>query len=327
MYLKKKGLLLKRGETTKRAKAMGCESVTKLLPKCSLMLYGNLHQMAQLSFDLRDTMKHTLTLLLLTVLAAVAYPKAVNAQRWLHYEPETVELEGRLVIESKFGPPNYGEQPKTDQKVKIPVLMLPYRASMFPTAHGDNTNPVYSIRQIQLAFGDKTASYKNLIGKDVVVTGTLFKAHTGHHYTEVVLTIGSIRVKPAIQQPFDVCRVMTSYVNLQTHFRTSNSMLTEFRAVVGKEPTEKSFKHSESGLVISMAVKYEGPDAEKSPTYLTIGLAMSNKEEDVFEFTDNAEAATTRGQGWRFLSVEKHVVVGDKEHRFDLSCWNQKEMK
>ena len=271
------------------------------------------------------TMKHTLTLLLLTVVATVAFPKSVPAQRWLHYEPETAELDGQLVIQSKSGPPNSGENPKTEQKVKVPVLMLPYNVGMFPTADGDNTNPVYSIRQIQLAFVDNTMSYKNLIGKNVVVTGTLFKAHTGHHYTEVVLTVGSIQLRPAVQQPFDVCSVITSYSNPRVN--TSNSMLTQFRALVGEETTEKSFTYREAGLVISMAVRYERSDFQKELTYLTIGLAVSNKAVDVFEFTDSAQASTTRGEGWRFLSVEKSFIVGDTEHRFSLSCRNPKEIK
>lgn len=270
-------------------------------------------------------MKHTLTLLILTVLATVAFPQSVPAQRWLHYEPERVELDGQLVIQSKYGPPNYGEDPGTDQKVKVPVLMLPYRVSMFAPADGDNTNPVYSIRQIQLAFTDNTTSYKNLIGKNVVVTGTLFKAHTGHHYTQVVLTVGSIQLKPAVQQPFDVCSVMTSYSNPK--IRTSNYMLTQFRAVVGEEPTEKTAKYLESGLVVSMAVTYERSDSQKDLTYMMIGLAVSNKAEDVFEFTDRAVAATARGPGWRFLTAEKYVIVGDTEYRFSLSCWNPKEIK
>jgi len=58
----------------------------------------------------------------------------------------------------------------------------------------------------------------------------------------------------------------------------------------------------------------------ESPTYLKIGLAVSNKKEDVFDFTERVEAATRRRGGWGFLSVEKHVVVGDTEYRFRFSC-------
>ncbi len=138
-------------------------------------------------------MKHALTILVLMVLVAVANPTATQAQRWLSYEPQTVELHGKLVIQSKYGPPNYGEEPRTDQKVRIPVLVLRYPVSVRPSQEdGPNSEAVYRIKQIQLAFNDSGTTYRNLIGKNVVVTGSLFHAHTGHHYTDVVLKVRSI---------------------------------------------------------------------------------------------------------------------------------------
>jgi Domain of unknown function (DUF4431) len=143
-------------------------------------------------------MKHVLTILVLTVLTAVAHPTATQAQRWLSYEPETVELNGRLVIQSRYGPPNYGEDPKTDQKVKIAVLVLKNPVRVRPSqGDGYNSQPVYRTTQIQLAFIDSGTVYKNLIGKNVVVTGSLFHAHTGHHYTDVVLKVRSIERRSA----------------------------------------------------------------------------------------------------------------------------------
>ncbi len=141
-------------------------------------------------------MKKILTIVILATCAAVAYPNAVRAQRSLHYEPETVELEGKLVIQSKYGPPNFGEDPKTDQKVRIPVLVLKTPVNVLPIEGKDdgiNTEPVYRVRQIQLSFAVGETGHKKLIGKDVVVKGTLYRAHTGHHYTDVVLTVRSIK--------------------------------------------------------------------------------------------------------------------------------------
>jgi len=34
---------------------------------------------------------------------------------------------------------------------------------------------------------------KALVGRKVVATGTLFRAHTGHHHTKVLLTVNSRR--------------------------------------------------------------------------------------------------------------------------------------
>ena len=73
-------------------------------------------------------MKQTLTTLTLILVVVFAFAGATHAQRCLSYEPEVVELDGQLVVQSKYGPPNFGEQPKTDQKVQVPVLLLRERA-------------------------------------------------------------------------------------------------------------------------------------------------------------------------------------------------------
>jgi hypothetical protein len=42
----------------------------------------------------------------------------------LHYGPEKVTLIGKLVSRTFYGPPNYGENPKTDSKESQYVLLL-----------------------------------------------------------------------------------------------------------------------------------------------------------------------------------------------------------
>lgn len=265
-------------------------------------------------------MKHALTILILTVLAAVAHPTA-QAQCWLSYEPETVELDGRLVLQAKYGPPNYGEQPKTDQKVRIPVLVLENPVNVLPSQEiVYNSEPVYRTRQIQLAFIENDIPYKNLIGKNVVVTGSLFHAHTGHHYTDVVLNVRSIERRSVEyeRRRFNVCSIMTSEFNRRQRYATSNSMLTQFLAIVGDEATKKSFKHSASGLMINAAVEYL--DLNTRHSNIRIALAASAKEEDAFEAIDNAEAGTNYKRDWGPLYVRKQVVVGDVEYTFTLYC-------
>jgi uncharacterized protein YecT (DUF1311 family) len=148
-------------------------------------------------------MRHKLTFAIaIALLAVVQLEAAAQDRRWLSYEPATVELEGRLVTQLKYGPPNYGEQPKTDQKGKVPILVLtdPINVRGVP-GHFYNAESVEGIRQIQLAFINIAPVYKELIGKDVIVKGTLFHAHTGHHYTDVVLDVRSIEGKPSAGAP------------------------------------------------------------------------------------------------------------------------------
>jgi len=62
----------------------------------------------------------TITLFVLTLASA----SAAQDKHWLSYEPAVVALEGGLTEEWKYGPPSYGENPKTDAKVRVPVLIL-----------------------------------------------------------------------------------------------------------------------------------------------------------------------------------------------------------
>lgn len=272
-------------------------------------------------------MKHALTILVLTVLVVVAHPSATQAQRWLSYEPETVELDGRLVLQSRYGPPNYGEQPKTDQKVKIPVLVLKYRVSVLPSQEdGYNSKPVYNTTQIQLAFVDSGTAYHNLIGKNVVVTGSLFHAHTGHHYTDVILKVRSIERQSAAfaRRRFDVCSIVTSELDRRERYATSNSLLTQLLAIVGDETTTKSFKDSATGLIVNAAVKFQ--DVKNGPTLIRstirIALSVTHEEQDAFEAVDSAAAGTSYRRHRGELYVTKQVVVGDSVHTFTLSCSN-----
>jgi hypothetical protein len=54
------------------------------------------------------------------------------------------------------------------------------------------------IRRIQLVFHGEDRpyeKYKSLVGRRVDATGQLFGAHTGHHHTEVLLTV--VDLQPA----------------------------------------------------------------------------------------------------------------------------------
>lgn len=268
-------------------------------------------------------MKHTPTILFLIFLSAIAHSGVARAQRWLSYEPEIVELDGRLVIQPKYGPPNYGEDPKTDQKVRVPVLVLSERVNMIADrGDGFNAQPAYGIKQIQLAFIEGGIVYKNLVGQQVVVKGTLFHAHTGHHYTDVVMKVSSIERKPAGygRQPVGVCSILTSYFNPREGAPTSNFLLAEFRAPVDKEPTEKSFKLPETGLIINVAVDYAHSSGEDfKPEQIGMAMSVSDKEENAMYASDNVLVGTFYKRGW-YVYVSKQVVVGEVEHRLTLSC-------
>ena len=131
-------------------------------------------------------------LIILFVLIAVVHSANAQTQR-LSYEPATVELEGKVITEQKYGPPNYGQNPKTDQKVTVAILVLRDPIDVLATP-GDAVNTqVNGVTRIQLVFTDGKTVDKQLIGKDVLVKGKLFHSHTGHHYTDVLIDVSSIQ--------------------------------------------------------------------------------------------------------------------------------------
>jgi len=121
---------------------------------------------------------------------------AASGEKWLAYEPAVVELKGKLTIVPKYGPPNYGENPETDEKVKVPILKLsqPVNVRADPKRDLDAYNESFNgVREVQLVFLTDTIRYGHLIGKQLVAKGTLFQAQTGHHYTKVLMTVSEIR--------------------------------------------------------------------------------------------------------------------------------------
>lgn len=138
---------------------------------------------------------------ILALLAAVTLtPVCAHARgggKWLSYEPAVVELRGRLRLVPRFGPPNYGENPESDLRVKIPVLDLakPINVRRDPNSNL-NWKSFRGVTRVQLAFGSDEELDKaihELVGSDVVIRGSLFQSHTGHHYTDVLLHVEEIR--------------------------------------------------------------------------------------------------------------------------------------
>lgn len=110
----------------------------------------------------------------------------------LKYEPAVVQLAGELVQVERFGPPGYGEHPAEDQRVRVPILRLDTPIDVY----GDMTSELNwegfeRIRKLQLIMDDHNPD--RWLRSHVRVHGTLSQAMTGHHYTDVVLTVSEIR--------------------------------------------------------------------------------------------------------------------------------------
>ncbi len=111
------------------------------------------------------------------------------------YSPAVVELEGKLSIKTFFGPPNFGENPKTDSKQRDRILSLDKPINVRATDEKDPTlSPsVDNVRELQLILDEPLRKF---IGRKVIVKGTLLHAHSGYHHTDVLLDVETISLAP-----------------------------------------------------------------------------------------------------------------------------------
>lgn len=105
-----------------------------------------------------------------------------------NYEPSVSTVTGILTSETFYGPPGFGETPQQDEKEKILILKLDKPITIITTEGSDEFNVTRDdVTEVQLSgSGIELASFEN---KKVKVTGMFYGAHTGHHYTDVLMAV------------------------------------------------------------------------------------------------------------------------------------------
>lgn len=98
--------------------------------------------------------------------------------------PDTT-LVGTVTLETFYGPPGYGESPKTDSKERQVILHL---AKPLCTLSSDDEPAEQDQAKVTLVPLDNL-SLQDFVGKVVAVRGSLFHAMTGHHHTDVLIAI------------------------------------------------------------------------------------------------------------------------------------------
>jgi hypothetical protein len=114
------------------------------------------------------------------------------ASSCLEYEPAVVTLTGTIVQQTYPGPPNYEDNYKGEELERVWTLIL-NKAICLKASTGLN-EAATNIREIQLIF--KLDQYSRLSVLDeakVMVSGTLFHKHSGHHHTRVLLNATEIK--------------------------------------------------------------------------------------------------------------------------------------
>lgn len=131
----------------------------------------------------------------ITCVASMTPGEIPGSGRWLSYEPAVVQLAGTLRVVPEFGPPNFGEDPETDKRVQIPILVLSDPINVKENAARNvDYEALENVSEIQLVFSTRDRpAYSHLVGHTVVVTGKLFHAQTAHHYTPLLMDVEAIR--------------------------------------------------------------------------------------------------------------------------------------
>jgi len=105
-----------------------------------------------------------------------------------------VNVSGILVQKTFPGPPDYQDLKSGDRPENYWLIELHSPVCVSEDRANPELNPSKDrVAEMQLVF-PPTASQANrsLIGRNVIISGTLFGAHTGHHHTPVLLTVKSI---------------------------------------------------------------------------------------------------------------------------------------
>lgn len=133
-------------------------------------------------------MRRTFLAVFLTIVTQAVFA----AEPCFKYEPEVVELTGKVERVVFPGPPNYESVKDGDRPESYYVLFLPKSVCVQGDPKDEmNSETEKNIKSMQLIISDYK-KYRPLLGKKVTVKGTLMHAITGHHHTNVLLEVESM---------------------------------------------------------------------------------------------------------------------------------------
>ncbi|MEQ9298520.1 MAG: DUF4431 domain-containing protein [Cyclobacteriaceae bacterium] len=114
-------------------------------------------------------------------------------ERNLLFEPAVSEIEGTLIKKSFYGPPNYGETPDKDMIEDVLILELEHSINVHQTKkdleEGDANHTIFNVNSIQLHTFTHKIDLKPYLNERIKLSGTLWAAQTGHHFTPVLMTV------------------------------------------------------------------------------------------------------------------------------------------
>lgn len=135
-----------------------------------------------------------MTFRLIFTLALILVTQPTFADDTYKFEPAVVELLGTLIEKVYYGPPGYGENPKTDSKEHAAILQLSKPIKVV-AGKGDKFNETRDkVKEVQV-INIKGISLSMYFQKKIKVTGKLSSAITGHHHTDVLIEVDEIKLQ------------------------------------------------------------------------------------------------------------------------------------
>lgn len=118
----------------------------------------------------------------------------VEAEKEYYFEPSVSTIEGILITRMYYGPPGYGENPDTDAQEHPFILQLDDPIQVIAQEGDINNSDRSEVTEIQVVpMNQEDIELVNqYIDKRIIIQGTLFLAHTGHHHTDVLMQVEKI---------------------------------------------------------------------------------------------------------------------------------------
>lgn len=108
------------------------------------------------------------------------------------YEPEEIEVSGLLHEVTYPGPPEYTSIEMGDCREEAVILTLkePINVEVKSKSVDDYNEAEQGVRELQVVFSNSIPSASQM-KREVVLKGTLYHAHTGHHQRRVLMMVKS----------------------------------------------------------------------------------------------------------------------------------------
>lgn len=121
----------------------------------------------------------------------------LDLNQCLEYEPKVVQLTGYLFEMTFPGPPEYYSVEEGDEKEVSWYLHLEKPVCTSNQTDSMVNGPVAPISEVQLVIMEQKQfkEWGSFLGKSVTARGTLFHGFTGHHNTDVLITVKDLTLE------------------------------------------------------------------------------------------------------------------------------------